>query len=463
MMTFSRTWIEVDLQAIAANATAIKAHTGTCLITVIKADAYGHGAVRVALALHEIADMFAVATVEEGIELRKAGIHKPILILLSPLPELAEALVAHQLTPAIDNWQLAQRLVGAISRTRLPVHVDINTGMNRGGVHWTEAKAFLEKLKTLKQLEIGGIFTHFATADEVDKSYAYLQLERFSAVLDKRALPVTTTVHAANSAATLTIPEARFDAVRPGLSLYGIYPSAEKPIPLQPALTWKTRIGWVGWLEAGEGVSYGLTYRAPRRTRVAALQVGYGDGYPRALSNPPTVGRGPVIRHAPKPTTTVEPGPIPRQTPKPTTTVGRGPVPHQTPKPTTTVETGTATRHAPKPMSTVERGPVPHQTPKPTTTVGRGPVPRHAPIGGEVLIAGKRRPIAGRICMDVTVVQLEPSDNVSVGDEAVLIGKQGDAELGIDEIATRAGTISYHILTQISNRVERNYKPSHKS
>ncbi len=365
MTTFSRTWIEIDLQAIVANATAIKSHTGTRLIAVIKADAYGHGAVRVAQALHEIADMFAIATVAEGIELRNAGIRKPIFVLFSPLPELAAEIVAHQLIPAIDNWQLAQRLneiepVGALSNHA--VHVDINTGMHRSGVHWTEAKAFLDRLKTLNQLEIKGIFTHFATADEADKSYAYLQLERFSTVYCRRARPGAIMVHAANSAATLTIPEARFDAVRPGLSLYGIYPSTEKPIPLQPALTWKARVGWVGWIEAGEGVSYGLTYRAANRTRIATLQVGYGDGYPRALSN-----------------------------------------------------------------------------------------------RAHVLINGKRRPIIGRICMDVTLIQLKPSDDVSIGDEAVLIGKQGDAEIGIDEVAARADTISYHILTQISRRVARNY------
>ena len=444
-MTFSRTWIEVNLPAIAANAEAIKTHTGTCLIAVIKADAYGHGAVRVAQTLHEIADMFAVATVEEGAELRDAGIRKPILILFSPLPELAEAIVAYQLTPAIDNWQLAQRLVDAISNSQFAVHVEINTGMNRSGVHWTEAKAFLDRLKTLNQLEIRGVFTHFATADDVDKSYAYLQLERFSALLDKlmaesraegeaSAYRGRSIVHAANSAATLTLPEARFDAVRPGLSLYGIYPSTEKPIPLQPALAWKTRIGWVGWIEAGVGVSYGITYRAPHRTRIAMLHVGYGDGYPRELSNPPsTVGRGPVPRNAP---------PLP-------STVGRGPgaVGNRAYGGSNTLP------------STVGRGPVPRNASPLPSTVGRGPVPRNAPIGGEVLIGGKRRPIIGRICMDATLIQLEPSDDVSIGDEAVLIGKQGDAEIGIDEVAARAGTISYHILTQISRRVARNYKP----
>ena len=434
-MTFSRTWIEVNLPAIAANAEAIKTHTGTCLIAVIKADAYGHGAVRVAQTLHEIADMFAVATVEEGAELRDAGIRKPILILFSPLPELAEAIVAYQLTPAIDNWQLAQRLVDAVSNPQFAVHVEINTGMNRSGVHWTEAKAFLDRLKTLNQLEIRGVFTHFATADDVDKSYAYLQLERFSALLDKlmeespeegeaSAYWGRSIVHAANSAATLTLPEARFDAVRPGLSLYGIYPSAEKPIPLQPALAWKTRIGWVGWIEAGEGVSYGITYRAPHRTRIAMLQVGYGDGYPRELSNPPsTVARGPAVCDR---AITNYRWALP-------STVGRGPG-----------AVGNRAYGGSNPLP---------------STVARGPVPRNAPIGGEVLIGGKRRPIIGRICMDATLIQLESSDTVSVGDEAVLIGKQGDAELGIDEVAARAGTISYHILTQISRRVARNYKP----
>ena len=167
-------------------------------------------------------------------------------------------------------------------------------------------------------------------------------------------------IHAANSAAALAIPEAHFDAVRPGLSLYGIYPSSERPIKLEPALTWKTRIGWVGTISEGEGVSYGLTYKASRETRVAMVQVGYGDGYPRALSGV-----------------------------------------------------------------------------------------------GEVLIGGARRPIIGRICMDVSVVRLDPMDNVSVGDEVVLIGKQGNAEITVDEIAHRTGTISYEILTQIKTRVTR--------
>lgn len=371
------TWVEVNLKAIQANAEAIKAHTRRRLIAVVKADAYGHGAVPVTKALHPIADMFAVARVEEAVELRQAGVRKPILILFSPLPDWAEVLVANELTPAIDNWRLAKRLneiaAGGSSLAqhlptgRVKVHVDVNTGMNRSGVRYTEAAQFLNRLETLHQLEIEGIFTHLATADEADKSYAYVQLQRFSSVLASvpnvsgAHVPIA---HAENSAAALAVPESHFGAVRPGLSLYGIYPSVEKPIQLLPALTWKARVGWVDCIAPGEGVSYGLTYKTRHQTRVAGLQVGYGDGYPRVLSNI-----------------------------------------------------------------------------------------------GEVLIGGARRPIVGRLCMDVTVIRLEASDTVAVGDEAVLIGKQGDAEISVDEIAHKVGTIPYEILTQIGKRVKRVYTP----
>ena len=357
-MDYSRTHTEINLEAIRRNAESIKAYTGKRLIAVVKADAYGHGVVRVTEALHAVADMFAVATIEEGVALRQTGIREPILVLFSSLREQAAQIVEHGLTPTIGDWEFADRLNDVASGI-VNVHVNINTGMNRSGVCWTEAVQFLSRLKTLHRLDIEGFFTHLATADETDKSYVFLQLNRFSSVLEKIANSGEL-IHAANSAAALAIPEAHFDAVRPGLSLYGIYPSSERPIKLEPALTWKTRIGWVGTISEGEGVSYGLTYKASRETRVAMVQVGYGDGYPRALSGV-----------------------------------------------------------------------------------------------GEVLIGGARRPIIGRICMDVSVVRLDPMDNVSVGDEVVLIGKQGNAEITVDEIAHRTGTISYEILTQIRTRVTR--------
>ena len=357
-MDYFRTHTEINLEAIRRNAEAIKAYTGKRLIAVVKADAYGHGVVRVTEALRTVADMFAVATIEEGVALRQTGIREPILVLFSSLCEQATEIIEYGLTPTIGDWEFADRLNDVASGI-VNVHVNINTGMNRSGVCWTEAVQFLSRLKTLHQLTVEGVFTHLATADEADKSYVFTQLNRFSSVLEKIANSGEL-IHAANSAAALAIPEAHFDAVRPGLSLYGIYPSSERPIKLEPALTWKTRIGWVGTISEGEGVSYGLTYKASRETRVAMVQVGYGDGYPRALSGV-----------------------------------------------------------------------------------------------GEVLIGGARRPIIGRICMDVSVVRLDPMDNVSVGDEVVLIGKQGNAEITVDEIAHRTGTISYEILTQIKTRVTR--------
>ena len=238
------------------------------------------GWVPVAEALSAAADMFAVATTEEGIRLRQAGIHKPILILFSSLTEEATQIVEHELIPTIADWEFASRLNKVAPKT-IKIHLNINTGMNRSGVRWTEAEEFLNRLKTLEQLEIEGLFTHLATADEVDKSFVSVQLKRFSFLLANNSVKM---VHVANSAATLAVPTSHFDAVRPGLSLYGIYPASGKPIALEPALTWKTRVGWVGSISEGEGVSYGLTYKARRQTRIAMVQVGYGDGYPRTLS-----------------------------------------------------------------------------------------------------------------------------------------------------------------------------------
>ena len=357
-MHYFRTHTEINLGAIRRNAAAIKAYACKRLIAVIKADAYGHGMIRVAETLSTVADMFAVATTEEGMRLRQAGIHKPILILFSSLTEEAPQIVEHELTPTVADWEFASRL-NEIAQGTLKIHVNINTGMNRSGVRWTEAEQFLNRLKTLEQLEVEGLFTHLATADEVDKSFVSVQRKRFSSVFANNSVKM---VHAANSAATLAIPASHFDAVRPGLSLYGVYPASEKPIALAPALTWKARVGWIGSISEREGVSYGLTYKASRQTRIAMVQVGYGDGYRRALSGV-----------------------------------------------------------------------------------------------GEVLIGGVRCPIIGRVCMDVSVVALSDTAKVSVGDEVVLIGKQGDAEITVDEIAHRAGTISYEILTQIGRRVSRIY------
>lgn len=292
MYEINQTHLIVDLLDIKENAESLKVYTSGKLIAVVKADAYGHGVIPVAETLTSIVDMFAVATVEEAIELRQADISKPILILYTPLPEYAEDILLHDLTPAIANWDLATRLndlseKGDILSKHTPdgkirVHVDVNTGMNRSGVCYTEAGEFIERLRTLPNIEVEGIFTHFATAHEEDKSFSHVQLNRFYPLLTvKPRIPI---VHTANSAATLEIPDSRFNALRPGLSLYGIYPGQKRALPLYPALTWKTHVHWIDEIEAGEGVSYGLEYKAPHRIRIAGLRVGFGDGYPRALS-----------------------------------------------------------------------------------------------------------------------------------------------------------------------------------
>lgn len=370
------TWVEVDLSAIISNAQVIKAHAHSrSLIAVIKADAYGHGVIPVAEALHEEAAMYAVATVREAVELRAAGLGKPVLVLFNALPAQVEAIVDYQLTPAVYEPTLCSALShkAQARKTSVKVHLDVDTGMNRGGIWYTEAVDFLKWLRSLEGIEIEGLFTHFATADEPDKSHTSLQLERFLSVLSALSEvnlrpPI---VHAANSAAALTLPHAHFDAVRVGLGLYGVYPSAEvkrtSQVSLRPALSWKAHIIGLRRSMQGEGVSYGRTYTVDEPTWLVTLPVGYADGYPRALSN-----------------------------------------------------------------------------------------------RAETLIGGVSCQQVGAVCMDGTVFRIVPQEGAAdlplqIGDEAVLIGKQGGLEITVNQIAKKAGTISYEILTGIGGRIPRIY------
>ena len=288
------TWVEVDLSAIQSNAQAIKAHAqGKSLIAVIKADAYGHGVVPVAEALREEAAMYAVATVAEAVELRIAGVRKPVLVLFNGLPVQAETIIDYQLTASVYEPTLCNALSHAaqMKGTSVKVHLDVDTGMNRGGIWYSEGVDFVKWLASLEAIEIEGIFTHFATADEADKSHVRIQLERFRSMLStlSKISLRPPFVHAANSAAALTLPDSHFDAVRVGLSLYGVYPSSNvketSPISLRPALSWKAHVISLRHSTQGEGVSYGRTYIIDDPTWLATLPVGYADGYPRALSN----------------------------------------------------------------------------------------------------------------------------------------------------------------------------------
>ena len=288
------TWVEVDLSAIKANTQAIKAYTqGKSLIAVIKADAYGHGAIPVAEALREEAAMYAVATVAEAVALRTAGVKKPVLVLFNALPVQVETIIDYQLTPSVYEPTLCNALshTAQAKGTSVKVHLDVDTGMSRGGIWYTEGVDFLKWLTSLEGIEIEGIFTHFATADEADKIHVHHQLARFKSVLFALSQinlrpPI---VHAANSAAALTLPNSHFDAVRVGLGLYGVYPSPHvreaSPVSLHPALSWKARLISLRQAVPGEGVSYGRTHTVDEPTWLATLPVGYADGYPRALSN----------------------------------------------------------------------------------------------------------------------------------------------------------------------------------
>lgn len=297
------TWLEIDLCALAANVQAIRQRIGPrrLLYAVVKANAYGHGADLIApAALQAGADRLAVAAVNEAIALRQAGVTAPILVLGYTPPEAAEALLAHDLTATVYDSATAQALADAVASVatsaatstpahqpkRLTVHLKVDTGMHRLGIHPAEAPALCQQLAPHPHLWLEGIYTHFSTADEADQSYARLQLARFRGLLTRLAgagcrPPVA---HAANSAATLALPDAHLDAVRCGIVLYGLSPSRAVPAPpeARPVLAWKARIAQVRRLSAGEPVSYGNTWRASGDCTVAVVPVGYADGFPRS-------------------------------------------------------------------------------------------------------------------------------------------------------------------------------------
>jgi len=288
------TYAQIDLNAVAANVQALRAHIGpsVTMIAVVKANAYGHGATQIArAALENGATRLAVGRTDEGIQLRQEGITAPILNLCYTVPGEAEIHVRHGLIASVTTVEAAQALSRRAEALGIDAvaHVKVDTGMGRYGLLPDQVIPFLRQITPLPGLEIEGIFTHFATADERDKTYAHEQLRKFNAVLDmvKEAGYDFKLRHAANSAATLDLPEAHFDAVRPGLALYGLYPSTQvsRDVPLRPALTFKSRAARVEVLPKGSGVSYGRTFVTTRPTRIVLVPVGYGDGYFRMLSN----------------------------------------------------------------------------------------------------------------------------------------------------------------------------------
>jgi alanine racemase len=288
------TWLEIDLDAIAGNTRQIKEIVGptTEVLVSLKADAYGHGALRVARStLLNGASWLGVATLSEAYPLRAAGLTAPILVFGYIAPWQAREAARLDVRATVYSADVAAELAQAardLDRT-IRVHVKIDTGMARLGLRAEDIEGvvrYFEELHSMHGVEVEGVFTHLATADSADQSYALRQLARFDAILaalDARGLrpPI---VHAANSAAILTLPQTRYTMARPGIAIYGLAPSAEVPLPagFRPALAFKTQVAQVKNIPAGEGVGYGATYVTERETRVAVLPVGYADGFRRA-------------------------------------------------------------------------------------------------------------------------------------------------------------------------------------
>jgi len=364
-------WVAVDLDAIRGNVRAlVSAAAPAALLATVKADAYGHGAVPVARAAVEAGAAFlGVAFVDEGIELREAGIDTPILLLSEPPPAAAAAVVANALTPLVYTVHgidaLAKAVVDADAAPHA-VHLKVDTGMHRVGCSVPDAVALAEMIAARDELRFDGLATHLAVADEIDSTYTDEQLDAFDSVLDAITERVgrPTVVHAANSAGLLAHPRARYDLVRAGIALYGINPvdEAVSEIELRPALSLHARVSYVKQLDAGARVSYGLRYRLPRAARIVTVPVGYADGVPRAL--------------------------------------------------------GAA--------------------------------------GGEVLVHGARRPIAGTVTMDQILVDVGDLE-VAVDDDVVLLGSQGGDAITADEWATRLDTIPYEVVTRLGARLPRRY------
>ncbi len=362
------TVVDVDLDAIAANLVALKARGGGEVIAVLKADAYGHGVEAVAeTCVQAGAVMLAVFTVEEALVIRRAGITAPVLVLLG-VSDRAEAEAAVAADCSLVVWdveraRLIDNAAAAAGRTAR-VHFKVDTGLTRLGAPIAEAPARLAAVRGLRHLEVDGLFTHLATADEPDVANDRAQLARFAEVL--RAIPAPPRwVHVAASAGVAAfgaIPGC--NAIRPGVSLYGLHtaPHLEGALTLRPALEWRSRVQRVAAVPKGTGVSYGLEYRLPRDGRVATIPVGYGDGLPRAL--------------------------------------------------------------------------------------GRR---------GRLLIGGRSLPFAGRVCMDLVMLDVTELPATREGDEVVVIGAQDTARQTADELASAAGAISYEIVVGIRRRVPRRY------
>jgi len=371
---FNRAWAEVDLDAIAHNVREIRRITNkkSEIMGVVKADAYGHGVMEVVRTILENgATCLAVSMLDEAIQLRKNGIDVPILILSYTDPVRVAEIIEYRVTQAVFSHDLAKALSDEAVRQKknVKIHIKIDTGMTRVGFMpgYSAIKNVVE-ISKLPRLIVEGLFTHFASADEKDKSYTYMQFERFMGICSELNrigvyIPIK---HVANSAAIIEFPEMHLNMVRPGIIQYGMYPSDEvdsNKIDLKPAMTLKANVILIKEVEKNTSISYGRVFTTNRESKIATIPIGYADGYTRLLTGK-----------------------------------------------------------------------------------------------GQVLINGEMAPVVGKICMDQCMVDVtDLKGDVSVGDEVVLFGMQGDKEIRVEDIARRIGTINYEIVCIIGKRLPRVY------
>jgi len=365
-------WAEVNLNSLEHNMKEIKKHAKDKKIyAVVKADAYGHGALDVApVFLASGATALAVAVITEAMELRRSGVKAPILILgYTPLT-FGRQIAEYDIEQTVYDLDYARELsrIAQKENKKVKIHIALDTGMGRIGLLPDETGLnSVREMRKLPNIILEGIFSHFSTADEGDKSYSEYQLKVFNDFVSKlEAEGIKFNVkHLSNSAAIMDLPQAHFDGVRPGIIMYGYYPSDEvlkDKLDLKPALTLKTNIVHVKTLPKGMYISYGRKFITDRESVIATLPIGYADGYTRALSNK-----------------------------------------------------------------------------------------------GKVIINGKLAPVVGRVCMDQLMVDVTDAGEVKVGDEAILLGEQGNTKFNADDLAKILDTINYEIICMIGRRVPRVY------
>lgn len=365
------TLAEVNLRALAFNYRQIKRRLpkGVRILAVVKADAYGHGALMVSCTLEKLGvEYLGVAIPEEGIELRKGGVRTPILILGGIYPGDAEEIIEYGLTPVVFDLNSLKELsrAGEKRRKKVKIHLKVDTGMGRLGVPFPEFPKFLEKVRRFSHIEIEGLLSHFALIEE-GGGYTKDQWEKFQKAISilKEAGFSCRYFHMANSGILTLFPEFSGNLVRPGIMLYGSYPSLrfQSLIQLKPVLTLRTRIHFLKSVPAGSKIGYGGTFVTKKESLIATIPIGYADGYSLKLSNQ-----------------------------------------------------------------------------------------------GEVLVRGRRAPVVGKVCMDFTMVDVTEIPKVGLGDDVILIGRQGEEQITAEEIAEKIGSIPYEVLCVIGKRVPRIYR-----